>query len=64
MAGASGGVYADASDAKAVWDAIAPLSDGKIEIKRFALAQSFFWFFAVLGLLAIEWWLRKKVGLV
>jgi uncharacterized membrane protein len=64
MADASGGLYADESQAQRVWDAIKPLSDGSIEVKKLALAQSFVWFFAVLVLLALEWWLRKKVGLV
>lgn len=60
----SGGLYADEPNANAVWQAIKPLSDGTIETRRFALAQSYLWFFAVLGLLTTEWWLRKKAGLV
>ena len=60
----SGGLYADEPNADAVWQAIKPLSDGTIETRRFALAQSYLWFFAVLGLLTTEWWLRKKAGLV
>jgi len=60
----SGGLYADEANADAVWQAIKPLSDGTIETRRFALAQSYLWFFAVLGLLTTEWWLRKKAGLV
>jgi uncharacterized membrane protein len=64
MSAASNGVYADASDAQRVWDAIKPLSNGKIEISQLVLSQSFVWFIAVLMLLALEWWLRKKVGLV
>ncbi len=64
MAEASGGIYVDEAQSQRVWDAIKPLSDGSIEVTKLALAQSFIWFFAVLGLLALEWWLRKKVGLV
>jgi hypothetical protein len=64
MAEASGGLYADESEAGRVWQAINLLSDGRIETRRFELAQSFLWFFAVLGLLTTEWWLRKKAGLV
>ncbi len=64
MAEASGGLYASEDNANEVLRAIAPLSDGRIEIRRFAIAQSFVWFFAVLGLLTAEWWLRKKAGLV
>ncbi len=64
MADASGGVYADEADAQRVWRALIPLSEGRIETRRIELAQSFLWFFAVLGLLTAEWWLRKKAGLV
>ncbi len=64
MAAASGGIYVDEADAKKVWDAIQPLSDGKIETTKLAMAQSFIWFFLLIGILAMEWWLRKKVGLV
>src|SRR5690606_8614945 len=64
MAEASGGMYASEDEADVVLRAIAPLSDGRIEIRRFAIAQSFLWFFAVLGLLTTEWWLRKRAGLV
>lgn len=60
----SGGVYADESDADQVWQAIRPLSDGRIETRRLALSQSYYWFVGVLGLLTAEWWLRKKAGLV
>jgi len=64
LATVSGGVYADESNAEAVWQAIKPLSDGTIETRRYALAQSYLWFVAILGLLTAEWWLRKKAGLV
>lgn len=64
LAAVSGGVYADESNAESVWQAIKPLSDGTIETRRFALAQSYLWFVAILGLLTAEWWLRKKAGLV
>ncbi|TVQ01644.1 MAG: hypothetical protein EA381_04810 [Planctomycetaceae bacterium] len=64
LATASGGVYADETEAERVWQAIEPLSDGRIETRRYALAESFPWFFAVLGLLTAEWWFRKKTGLV
>lgn len=64
LAEASGGIYASEQEADAVWRAIEPLSDGRIETRRYALAESFPWFFAVLGLLTVEWWLRKQAGLV
>jgi hypothetical protein len=60
----SGGVYADEGDADQVWQAIRPLSDGRIETRRLALPQSYYWFVGVMGLLTAEWWLRKKAGLV
>jgi len=64
LAEASGGIYASEHDAERVWRAIEPLSDGRIETRRYALAESFPWFFAVVGLLTVEWWLRKQAGLV
>ena len=64
MATSSGGLYADASQSQTVWDAIKPLSDGRIQTQRWPLAQSWVWFAALLGILATEWWLRKRVGLV
>ncbi len=64
LAETSGGVYADEQDAERVWRAIEPLSDGRIETRRYPLAESFPWFFMVLGLLTAEWWFRKKAGLV
>lgn len=64
LAETSGGIYADEQDAERVWQAIAPLSDGRIETRRYPLAESFPWFFMVLGLLTAEWWFRKKAGLI
>jgi hypothetical protein len=64
LAESSGGVYADESEAQKVWDAIAPLSDGRIETRRYPLAESFPWFWMVIGLLTAEWWFRKKAGLI
>lgn len=64
LAEAGGGVYADESEAARVWQAIQPLSEGRIETYRYALAESFPWFLTVLGLLSAEWWFRKKAGLV
>lgn len=64
LAQASGGVYADESEAARVWEAIRPLSDGRIETGRYPLGQSYPWFMAVLGLLAVEWWFRKRAGLM
>lgn len=64
LAEASGGIYADEQDAERVWRAIEPLSDGRIETRRYPLAESFPWFFMLLGLLTAEWWFRKQAGLI
>ena len=64
LADVSGGVYADEQDADTVWRAINPLSEGRIETRRYALTESYPWFAAILGLLTVEWWWRKKSGLI
>lgn len=64
LAEASQGIYVDEQDAERVWRAIEPLSDGRIETRRYPLAESFPWFFMLLGLLTAEWWFRKQAGLI
>jgi hypothetical protein len=64
LAETSGGIYADEQHADRVWRAIEPLSDGRIETRRYPLAESFPWFFMLLGLLTAEWWFRKQAGLI
>jgi hypothetical protein len=41
-----------------------PLSNGRVVESDTLLWQSFWWFAAIVGLLAVEWWLRKRGGLM
>lgn len=58
------GVYLHESSAQQILDILRPLSSGTVIESDILIWQSFYWFLAVLFLLAIEWWLRKKSGLV
>lgn len=43
---------------------IAPMSSGRIEESETKLWQSYWWFGTIIGLLAAEWILRKRAGLL
>lgn len=64
LALATDGKYYDESQADRINDAIQALQTGKIEQSRTLLWQSYPWFFAVMALLAVEWFLRKRAGFV
>jgi len=64
MARASGGEYFREEDAARLADKLAPLSKGRIEESDTVLWQSWWWFTPVIGLLTIEWLLRKRNGLI
>ncbi len=59
-----GGVYVHESSASDLIETLRPLSSGTIVESDILLWQSFYWFWAIILLLAIEWWLRKRAGLV
>lgn len=64
MALASGGQYlpeASAADLKLLLE---PLSSGRTEQHDTLLWRSYWWFWAILGLLSVEWLLRKRSGLL
>ncbi|MEM9588679.1 MAG: VWA domain-containing protein, partial [Planctomycetota bacterium] len=61
---AGNGVFADEADAESVFEALEPLSSGRVVESDFLLWQSYLWFWPIIVLLAIEWWVRKRVGLV
>ncbi len=64
IAQSSGGAYFDEQDADRVSDALSPFQTGRIEQSETLLWQSYPWFVAIMGLLAAEWFFRKRAGLV
>ncbi|TWU46347.1 hypothetical protein Poly51_57430 [Rubripirellula tenax] len=64
LAAAGGGVYVHESSASKILDSLRPLSSGTIVESDVVVWQSFYWFWAVIILLAAEWVLRKRAGLV
>lgn len=64
IASETGGAYLDVQQSEELVDRLSGYSNGKVLGVTVPLWQSFPWFFAILLLLATEWWLRKRVGLV
>ena len=64
LAELGGGVFLHESSAQQLLDELKPLSTGRIVESDFLIWQSYYWFAAVLVLLTLEWWLRKRAGLV
>ncbi len=64
IASAGGGIFVHESSASEVLDQLRPLSSGTIVESDVLIWQSFYWFWAILFLLALEWLLRKRAGLV
>lgn len=58
------GVYLNESDRDRLSDLLRPKQSGKIEESRWPLWQSYPWFIAVVALLSVEWFLRKRAGLI
>ncbi len=58
------GSYFHESSADQLLDILRPLSSGTVVESDLLVWQSFYWFWTVMLLLAIEWWLRKRAGLV
>lgn len=64
IATAGGGEYVHESDADYMLELLKPLSSGTVIETDTILWQSFGWFWIIIVLLAAEWWLRKRSGLV
>jgi hypothetical protein len=64
MARVSHGDYVREENVAQLRDKLEPLSKGRIEESETVLWQSWWWFGAVMGLLTIEWLLRKRAGLI
>ncbi|MFG0289833.1 MAG: VWA domain-containing protein [Rhodopirellula sp. JB044] len=64
IAVAGGGIYVHESSAEELLSLIEPLSGGQIIESDTPLWQSWWGFAVIVVLLATEWWMRKKVGLI
>jgi hypothetical protein len=64
IAESSGGLYVPEERADAMWEKIALESTGRVVENDTELWQSGWWLTLVMGLLGVEWWLRKKAGLI
>ncbi len=64
MALASGGQYLPEASAAELNELLKPLSSGRTEQHDTLLWRSYWWFWAILGLLSVEWLLRKRSGLL
>ncbi len=64
MAGESGGQYLREEQCGELVAVLRPLSNGHVVESDTLLWQSYWWFSAIVGLLAIEWMLRKRAGLL
>lgn len=64
IAQAGGGTYVHESSLDDLYSRIAPMSRGRIVESDTALWQTWWVFLLIISLLAVEWCLRKKVGLV
>ncbi|MEM8668849.1 MAG: VWA domain-containing protein [Planctomycetota bacterium] len=64
VAESGGGNYLHESSADELLKWIEPLSAGRIIESDTLVWQSFYWFWAIMLLLTVEWLLRKKAGLV
>lgn len=59
-----GGQYLHESSAEQILNTLKPLSSGSVIESDILVWQSFYWFWAMILLLAVEWWMRKRAGLV
>jgi uncharacterized membrane protein len=64
IAAQSGGQFFREEEIKTLVERLKPLSQGRVVESDTALWQSFWWFVPVILLLAIEWFLRKRAGLL
>ncbi len=58
------GQYLSEQEGGKLVDLLRPLSRGRIVESDTLLWQSYWWFVPIVLLLSIEWWLRKRVGLI
>ena len=64
LAANSGGCYFREEELGALLERLRPLSEGRVVETETVLWQSWWWFGAVILLLALEWGLRKRAGMM
>lgn len=64
LAETTGGAYLPEASGDHLCDLLTALSNAHAVETRTALAESYFWFIPLVLLLALEWWLRKRSGLL
>lgn len=64
IAETTGGKYLDEEEGDQLRELLRPLSGGTIDQSETVLWQSYWWFVPILASLTLEWWLRKKAGLL
>ena len=64
VSAASGGQYLREENIDQLPTLLAPMSQGKVEEADTVLWQSWWWFVPLIGLLATEWLLRKRAGML
>ncbi len=64
IASSGGGVYLHESEADRIMDHLEPLSSGRVVESDILIWQSPYWFVVVMAMLTIEWWMRKRAGLI
>ncbi len=64
IADRTGGKFLPEENIGELTELLAPFSQGKIVESDVLLWQSYLWFLPIVVLLALEWWLRKRAGLL
>jgi hypothetical protein len=64
IAGESGGQYLPEESIRTIKDLLAPWKDGQSREVEIPIWNGFPWFSLLILLLGLEWWLRKRVGLI
>ena len=64
MAAASGGEFLTEEQVGKLKELLKPFSDGYIVESETLIWQTYWWFLTMVALLTLEWWLRKRAGLL
>jgi len=64
IAAASGGRYFREENFDRVLELLAPMTKGRVIESDTVLWQSWWWFLAIVGLLTVEWLIRKRAGML